>query len=159
VDLPLITISHILRENQEEVLRRWLDDLHGHIAEDYEQALLTPIGKGVAMKLLKLVVDFLESESYREADTLRRAREHAHDVSFRRASIGFSLTDIVATSLSFRRALGGTIMNHFNSSGADRAGSLLDAVLSFNRFGDAVLAGEIAGFLDWQRFDDSEAVA
>lgn len=155
----MITISHILRENQEEVLRRWLDDLHGGIAEDYEQALLTPIGKGVAKKLLKLVLDFLESESYREADTLQRAREYAHEVSFRHASVGFSLTDIVTTSLCFRRALNGTIMNHFNVSAAGQAYSLLDAVLAFNRFGDAVLAGEIDGYFAYQESDGEEAVA
>jgi hypothetical protein len=158
-NLPLNTISHILRENQEEVLRRWLDDLHGSIAEDYEQALLTPIGKGVATKLLKLVVGFLESESYREADMLRRAREYAQEVSYRRASVGFSLNDIVATSLSFRRALCATIMNHCNSPKSEQACSMYDAVLAFNRFGDAVLAGEIAGFFEWQGFDDREAVA
>lgn len=155
----MITITHILRENQEEVLRRWLDDLHGRIAEDYEQALLTAIGKGVAKKLLKLVVDFLESESYREGDTLRRAREYAHKVSYRRASVGFSLTDIVTSSLSFRRALNGTIMNHFNASASDQACSLLDAVLALNRFGDTVLAGEIDGFFAYQESDDQEAAA
>lgn len=147
------TISNIIRENQGEVLRRWLEDLHGQIAEDYEQALSTPMGKDLARKLLKLVIDFVESESYREADRLRRVRTYARETAYRRASVGYSLADIVATGISFRRALNFTIMNHFTPAGVHEAGGLLEAVLAVDRFGDAVLGGEIDGFLAYRESD------
>ncbi len=155
------TIASVLRENHEEVIRRWLGDLHGEIAEDYEEMLLTPMGRGLANKLLGLAVDYLGAEQYQLSEVVHQARDAARYSSYRRAAVGFSLTDIVATAVSFRRALNDTLTNHITPASAQEYKQLLDAVMALNRFCDAIVVGEIAGYFARRDFsgDDSEEAA
>lgn len=155
------TISSILRENSEEVTQRWLKGLHGQIAEDYEQMLLTPMGSSLGNKLLSLAIDCLAAENIEISDTIHRARNIARDSSYRRACVGFSLNDTVATAISFRKALNDTLTNHFTPSSIDDYRQMVDSLLALNRFCDAIVAGEIAGYFACRDFNDndSEAVA
>lgn len=155
------TISTILRENHEEVIQRWLGDLHGDIAEDYEQMLQTPMGSGLVNKLLSFVVEYLGAEKYELSEVIHKARNAARDSAYRRAAVGFNLADIVATAISFRRALNDTLTNHVTPASIDDYKQLLDAVLALNRFCDAIVAGEIAGFFACREFGggDSEEAA
>lgn len=156
-----ITISSILRENGEEVIQRWLQVLHGEIAEDYEQMLLTPMGSGFGKKLLNMAIECLAADDLEMNDAIHSARNVARDSSYRRASVGFSLHDTVATAMSFRRALNDTLTNHFTPSSLEDYRQMVEALLSLNRFCDAIIAGEIAGYFACRDFNDndSEAVA
>ncbi len=50
--MHMSALAKSLRLNHDEVIRRWMDNLHGHIADDFEEMLQTPMGNGVAGKLL-----------------------------------------------------------------------------------------------------------
>lgn len=156
-----VAISSVLRENHEEVVQRWLDDLDGVIADDYQEMLRTPMGGSLVNTLLSYAIEYLGAEKYELAEVVHRARNAAKDSSYRRAAVGFSLTDIVATAISFRRALNDTLANHITPSSSAEYKQLLDSVLALNRFCDAIVAGEIAGYFARRDFttDDSEEAA
>lgn len=59
-----IDITRTLSENHEEVVRRWLEGLHGQVAEDLEDMMRTPMGNSVAGKLLACAVEYLGAEAY-----------------------------------------------------------------------------------------------
>lgn len=151
-----LSLAKTLRANQDEVIRRWLDNLNGHIAEDFEQMLRTSMGMGVATTMLAHAVEFLEAEDYEQSDILRRVRSISREASFRRSAVGFSLQDIVYTALAFRRALEETLMNHAVHSGEREGGRLLEGILALNHFGDKVISGEIAGYFAYHAFRDEE---
>ena len=150
-----ISIINTLRENHDEVIRRWLEGMHGCIAEDFEEMMLTPMGNGVANKLFGYAVEFLGAEAYEELEVLHKVQAAARDASYRRAAVGFGLTDIVVTALSFRKALNETLTNHVTPSSAEDSSNLLAAVLALNRFGDTMVSGDIAGFFACRDFTDS----
>ncbi|MCL4474083.1 MAG: hypothetical protein M1539_00785 [Actinobacteria bacterium] len=148
-----------LRENHDEVIRRWLENLHGHIAEDFEHMLRTPMGSGVANKLLSCAVDFLEAEDYLKTEALHSARDIARDASFRRTAVGFCLPDIVTTALAFRAALEETVLFHAIHRSIEDEKAITDTVMELNQFGDVLVAGEIAGFFSYNSFKSDEEVA
>lgn len=151
------TISSILRENSEEVVQRWLKGLNGKIAEDYEQMLLTPMGSGLGNKMLSMAIDCLGADSLELSETIHRARNVARDSSYRRAAVGFSLNDTIATAVSFRKALNDTLTNHFTPTSMEDYKQMLDAVVVLNRFCDAIVAGEIAGYFACRDFNDNDS--
>lgn len=159
--LPMISlyIANKLKENHDSIIQHWLQGLHGQIAEDYEQMMLTPMGTGCANRLLGLVVGLLESEEYQEPELLRKARLVAREASLRRAAVGFSLADIVTTALTFRITLNDTLMNHVSPSTADEFKELLGAVMVIDRFCDAVVSGEIAGYFASRELKEEGAEA
>lgn len=150
------TISGILRKNNDEVIRRWLEYTHGKVAEDFEHMLLTPMGKSVASKLLAGITAFFESEDYRESEFLRQARQISYDASFRRAAVGYGLTDIVITCQTFHQAVRDTILNHCLPTGNEEWQELLDAMLALSRLEGAATIGRIAGYFAYHEFGDDE---
>jgi len=150
-----ISLSKILRLNQQEVVRRWHDNLSGNIAEDFQDMLETPMGTSVAAKLLSMAIEFLEAEDYEENELLRQMRSVAREASFRRSAVGFALPDIVFTALAFRRALEETILNHVTRSDTDDE-VLVSGMLALNRLGDAMVSGEIAGYLGYLQYRGEE---
>ncbi|MHB9112220.1 MAG: hypothetical protein ACYC4D_06290 [Thermoleophilia bacterium] len=154
--IPLTLANH-LRENHEEVMRRWLDNLHGHIADDFEQMLKTPMGSGVANKLLTCAVDFLEAEDYQKADVLHGVRDIASDASFRRTAVGFCLPDIVMTAIAFRLALQETALAGAAHGTVENERALTEIVMAINELGDALVSGEIAGYFDYHGFREDES--
>jgi hypothetical protein len=150
-----ISLSKILRQNQHEVVRRWHDDLSGNIAEDFRDMLETPMGTGVAAKLLSMAIEYLEAEDYQKNDLLRRMRNLTREASFRRSAVGFALPDIVFTALAFRQALEETILNHVARSDSDDE-VLVAGILALNRLGDAMVSGEIAGYLGYLQYRGEE---
>ena len=158
--IPLNLANH-LRENHEEVMRRWLDYLHGRIAEDFEQMLKTPMGSGVANKLLSCAVDFLEAEDYHKADLLHGLRDIASDASFRRTAVGFCLPDIVTTAIAFRLALQETVLDGAVHGSVENERALTEIVMAINELGDALVSGEIAGYFAYHDFreDGSDEAA
>lgn len=151
-----LTLAIILREKQEEIIRRWLDNLSGHIAEDFQQMLNTPMGTGVASKLLSFVVEYLEAEDYQRADVLHRVREAARETAFRRSAVGFCLPDIVFTALALRQSVQEAMLNSIVPSGADEELMLLDAIIAVNLMGDKIVCGEIAGYFGYHDYHDQE---
>lgn len=151
------TLANHLRENHEDVMRRWLDNLHGHIADDFEQMLKTPMGSGVANKLLNCAVDFLEAEDYHKADVLHGIRDIASDASFRRTAVGFCLPDIVATALAFRLALQETVLDGAAHGSVEKERSLTEIVMAVNELGDVLVSGEIAGYFAYHNFRENES--
>lgn len=154
-------ISHILanhlRENHEEVIRRWLENLHGHIAEDFEQMLKTPMGSGVANKLLSGAVDFLEAEDYLKADALHGIRDIASDASFRRTAVGFCLPDIVTTAIAFRLALQETLLEGAAHGSVENERALTEVIMAINALGDVLVSGEIAGYFAYNNYREDES--
>lgn len=151
-----LSLANTLRKNQDEVIRRWLDNLSGKIAEDFEQMLRTPMGVGVATKLLASAMEFLGAEEYQQGEILRKVRNVAKEASFRRTAVGFCLPDIVFTALAFRRALEETLINHVVHVGAKEEHKLLEGLLALNRLGDMIVTGEIAGFFAYNEYHDRE---
>jgi len=147
-----LPLAKCLRENHEEVVRRWLESLHGRIADEFEQMLKTPMGGGVAHKLLGGAIEFLEAEEYQKAEVLRRVRDTASDAAFRRAAVGFNLSDIVATALAFRVALQDTFLSHSLHGGIEDERTVIESLLALNRLGDVLVLGEIAGYFNYHDF-------
>ncbi len=154
-----LTLANHLRDNHDEVMRRWLENLHGNIAEDFEQMLMTPMGSGVSNKLLNCVIDYLEAEEYQKGSFLHGIRDIACDASFRRAAVGFGLPDIVATAIAFRRALEETLLYHAFHASIEDERSIIDGMLALNRLGDVLVSGEIAGYFAYQNYSGEEDVA
>lgn len=152
-----LTLANHLRENHEEVMRRWLENLHGHIADDFEQMLKTPMGSGVANKLLNCAVDFLEVEEYCKTEVLHGVRDIASDASFRRTAVGFGLPDIVATAIAFRLALQETLLDGATHGSVDNERALTDVVMAINELGDVLVSGEIAGYFAYHDYRDDES--
>jgi hypothetical protein len=124
--------------------------------------MLTPMGGGVAASLLTLAIEFMGAEEYQESELLHRVRKVAQEASFRRCAVGFCLPDIAFTALALRRAMEETIFNHVIHNGYDDDEELLKGILTLNRFGDAMISGEIAGYfayLDYRQEDDERVVA
>ncbi|MBI5869686.1 MAG: hypothetical protein HZB44_01825 [Actinobacteria bacterium] len=151
------TLANHLRENHEEVMRRWLDNLHGHIADDFEQMLKTPMGSGVANKLLNCAVDYLEAEDYLKADVLHGVRDIASDASFRRTAVGFCLPDIVTTAIAFRQALQETVLDGAVHGSVENERALTEIVMALNELGDVLVSGEIAGYFAYNDFREDES--
>lgn len=147
-----LKLANHLRENHEEVVRRWLDNLHGHIADDFEQMLKTPMGSGVANKLLNCAVDFLEAEDYHKADVLHGVRDIASDASFRRTAVGFCLPDIVTTAIAFRLALQEAVLDGAAHGSVENERAITEIVMAINELGDALVSGEIAGYFAYQEY-------
>jgi len=151
------SLAKSIRMNHDEVLRRWLENLHGHIADDFEQMLLTPMGNGVATKLLGYAVEYLEAEDYQRSEILHRVWNAAREASFRRTAVGYSLPDIITTALAFRNALQETLLNNVTPSDSVEEHKLLKGVLAIDRLGDSIISGEIAGYFGYQGFrEDGE---
>lgn len=151
------SLAKSIRMNHEEVLRRWLENLHGHIADDFEQMLLTPMGNGVATKLLGYAVDYLEAEDYQRNEVLHSVWSAAREASFRRAAVGYGLQDIVTTALAFRNALQETLLNNVTPSDSTEERKLLEGIMAINRIGDSMVSGEIAGYFSYQGFHEDQA--
>ncbi len=151
-----LTFASALRENQQEVLQRWLAAYHGHVAEDFEQMLGTPMGRAVAVSFLGLAVELMGSEEYQYSQILHRARQAAQDDAYRRTAVGFCLPDLVTHASSFRTALEETIFNHVSPNSAKQAEELRSAVMAINRFGDTLVAGEIAGYFAYRQFSEKD---
>ncbi|MHB1362110.1 MAG: hypothetical protein ACYCW5_05895 [Thermoleophilia bacterium] len=151
--------ANCLRENHDEVIRRWLQNLHGHIAEDFEQMLRTPMGSSVANKLLSCAIEFLEAEEYLKAEALHSVRDIASDAAFRRTAVGFCLPDIIATALAFRDALQETVLFHAIHRSIEDEKAIVDSIMELNQFGDALVDGEVAGFFSYNDFRGDEEVA
>jgi len=149
-------VAQHLRENHDEVISRWFENLHSRVADDFEQMLRTPMGTAVAKKMLEYAIEFLETEEYRKADVLHGARKIAGDAAFRRAAVGFSLPDIVATALAFRAALQETVIDHSNHGSIDDERGIVVGIMELNRLGDVLVAGEIAGYFAYRDFSETE---
>lgn len=155
VFLNSLAILRSLRDNQDEVIRRWLDNVHKHVAEDFEQTLRAPMGKGVAVNLLGCVTGFFGAEDFQEGEALRRLRDVSYQASYRRAAVGFGLPDIVAACQAFHAALRETILNHVNPASAEETRELLDGIVALNRLEDTAIMGRIAGYFAYHHFHDS----
>lgn len=151
-----LTLASMLRENHEEILQRWLQAGHGHIAEDYEQMLETPMGRAVATTLLGLAVELMGVEEYEWPEILHRARDAAQDDAFRRAAVGFCLSDLITNAMSFRLALQETLFNHLSPNSSTEFEELGNAIMVLNKFGDALIAGEVSGYFAYSQFGDSD---
>ncbi len=151
-----LTFANALRENQHEVLERWLRDCHGHVAEDFEQMLGTPMGHAIAITLLGLAVELMGSEEYQRPQILHRARQAAQDDAYRRTAVGFCLADLVTNACSFRAALEETIFNHVLPGSAEQIEELRHAVMALGSFGDCLVAGEIAGYFAYRQFSEKD---
>ena len=149
------SLAKSLRLNHDEILRRWLDNLHGHIADDFEQMLKTPMGNAVAMTLLGHAVDYFEVEEYRKSEILHGIWDVAREASFRRAAVGYGLPDIITTALAFRNALQQTLLNNLTPADSEEEQGLLNGILAIDRMGDAMVSGEIAGYFGYQASLDS----
>ncbi|MHB1390262.1 MAG: globin family protein [Thermoleophilia bacterium] len=147
-----LSLAKVMREKQDEIIRQWLDNLEGHIADDFLQMLSTPMGTDVASKLLAYLVEYLKAEEYERADVMHRMREAARDASFRRSAVGFGLPDIVFTALTFRRSVQEILLNNIVSSGVEEELLLLDTVMTLNRLGDQIVTGEIAGYFAFHEY-------
>lgn len=157
-----LTLANHLRDNHDEVMRRWLENLHGHIADDFEQMMKTPMGSGVSHKLLGCAVDFLAAEEYCKVEVLHGVRDIARDASFRRAAVGFGLPDIVTTAIAFRQALQETLLQVAARGSVENERALTDTVMALNELGDVLVAGEIAGYFayhDYQEKDSDKSAA
>lgn len=150
------TLLAIIRKNHEEIIKLWLDNCRGRIADEFEEMLETPMGLGVASSMYNLALEYLEAEEYETGAVLHRARESASNASFRRAAVGFSLADIVNTAIAFRSAMQETLQNRFHPRNPDEAQELLHCIMSLTRLGDALVAGEIAGFFTFSKFSDDD---
>lgn len=146
------TFASYLRENHEEVIRRWLENLHGHIADDFEQMLKTPMGSGVANKLISCSIEFLDAEEYQKANALHELRNIASDAAYRRTAVGFCLPDIVTTAIAFRIALQETLLDHVLHGTVEKERAIIEGILALNQLGDVLISGEIAGFFSFNAF-------
>lgn len=146
----------ILRENHDEVVQRWLDNCNGRIAEEFQEMLRTPMGAGIATSMFSLSMEYLEAEDYEATNILRRVRDAASNSSFRRAAVGFNLPDIVTTAIKFRDAMQETLINHYYRDNAGKDEGLLECIIKLMQLGDALVAGEIAGFFTFSKFGDSD---
>ncbi|MHB0866325.1 MAG: globin family protein [Thermoleophilia bacterium] len=147
-----LSLAKVLREKQDEIIRRWLDNLDGHIADDFLQMLNTPMGVGVASKLLSYMIEYLKAEEYERADVLHRMREDSREAAFRRSAVGFGLPDIVLTALVFRRSVQEVMLNNIVPSGVDEELLLLNTLMIINLLGDKIVCGEIAGYFAHQEY-------
>lgn len=154
--MHMSAMAKSLRLNHDEVIRRWMENLHGHIADDFEEMLQTPMGNGVAGKLLDCAVDYLETEEYNRSEILHMVWNVARDASFRRTAVGYGLQDIVTTALAFRNALQQTILNNLTPCEAEQDHELVGGLLAVDRIGDAIISGEIAGYFSYLDFRDEE---
>ncbi len=151
-----IKLAGYLRENRDEVMQRWLENLHGHIAEDFEQMLKTPMGSGVSNKLLNCAIEYLQAEDYQKAEVAHKIRDIASDAAFRRTAVGFGLPDIVETALAFRHALEGTILCHALHGSIEDERVIIEGMMALNELGDILVSGEIAGFFAFNDFRENE---
>jgi hypothetical protein len=149
-----LALSTTLRENHDEVIQRWMEYVHGAIAEDFEQMLRTPMGRAVASNQLGYAVELMGAEEYQVCELLHRARDAARDASFRRAAVGFGLPDIVKTAMAFREALQETLLNHVSADKELDSRMIIEGLLALNKLGDAIIAGEIAGFFAYHEFTE-----
>ena len=152
-----LALANTLRENHEEILQLWQRSFHGHVAEDYEQMLNTPMGHAVATSLLNLAIEMMGVEDYEQADILHRIRDAAKDDAFRRTAVGFCLPDQVTNAMAFRSALEETVFNHLESNAAGDAEEFRKAVTALNHIGDNIVSGQVAGFFAYQKFRENEA--
>lgn len=148
----------ILRENYDEIINRWLENCQGHIAEEFEQMLRTPMGHSVAYSMYSLMLKYLEAEEYETGNIFHDIRKCASEASFRRAAVGFSLPDIVTTVIAFREAVQQTLINHFCSISSEGE-ALLECFTRLTRLGDAMIEGGLSGFFTFSKFGDTSGEA
>ena len=151
-----LSLANHLRENHDEVIRRWFENLHGYIAEDFEQMLKTAMGGSVANKLLSGAIEFLEAEDYRKPEILHGFRDLASDAAFRRTAVGFGLPDIVATATAFRHALEETLLYHAIRGTVDHEHQIIEGIMAINQLGDVLVSGEIAGYFAYLNFRQAD---
>ncbi|MEK7817074.1 MAG: hypothetical protein AAB281_02350 [Actinomycetota bacterium] len=152
-------INKTLRENQGELICKWYDNVHGRVAEDFEQTLRSPMAKSVCMKILTGIQDFFCSEDFREHEVLRNVRDVSYNVSYRRAAVGYNLSDIVAESQVFFEAVTKTLLNNVNPANTDEARELLESVVAIHRIQDVSVMGRIAGYFAYDQYHDNEGDA
>lgn len=153
------TVCRTLRDNHDEVVRRWLENVHGQVAEDFEQTLDSPMGKSAVTKLLGCMEDFFSCEGFDENEVLRCVRDISYNISFRRAAVGFGLADIVAGCQAFHAAVRETILNHANPTDTEEAGELLGGIIALNRIEDTAVMGRIAGYFAYHNYHERDAGA
>ena len=152
-------LNKALRENQGEIVCKWYDNVHGRVAEDFEQTLRSPLAKSVCMKILTCIQDFFCSEDFREHEVLRNARDVSYNVSYRRAAVGYNLADIVAESQVLFEAVTQALLNNVNPTNTDEARELLEGIVALHRIEDASVMGRIAGYFAYDQYHDNEGDA
>jgi predicted nucleic acid-binding protein len=148
----------VLRENHEDIIDHWMDNCRGHLAEEFEQMLETPMGHSVASSMYNLALEYLEAEDYETTAILHRAHELAIKASYRRAAVGYSLNDIIIAAVAFRNAMQETLVARFHPANSDDEHALLQCIIRLTHLGDAFVAGRIAGFFSFSKFgtDDDD---
>ena len=150
------SLAKSIRMNHDEVLRRWLENPHGHIADDFEQMLQTHMGNGVSTKLLGYATEYLEAEDYQRSEILHRVWCATHEASFRHTAVGYGLQDIITTAPAFRNALQEMLLNNVTPANSVEERGLLEGIMALDRVSDSMISGEIAGYFGYQGFREDE---
>jgi len=100
MQLPLI-----LREQREELRRRWHDALAGRVSDDYRELLVSPVGDRLLRGLVEQLVALSQAEEYEVAGLRRQheadfARETEH-----RLALGFTPHDLAGGVQAVRLAV------------------------------------------------------
>jgi hypothetical protein len=98
-------LPFILRDQREELRRRWHDALPGRVSDDYAELLTSAVGDRLLRGLVEQLVSVSQAEEY-EVPGLRRQyqADFARDVEHRLA-LGFTARDIAGGVQAVRLAV------------------------------------------------------
>jgi hypothetical protein len=98
-------LPFILRDQREELRRRWHDALPGRVSDDYAELLTSPVGDRLLRGLVEQLVSVSQAEEYEVAGLRRRYQaDFARDVEHRLA-LGFTARDIAGGVQAVRLAV------------------------------------------------------
>jgi hypothetical protein len=98
-------LPFILRDQREELRRRWHEALEGRVADDYVELLASPVGD----RLLRTVVEHLlavaQAEEYEVPGLRRQFEAQFADEAEHRLALGFSPRDVAGGIQAVRLAV------------------------------------------------------
>lgn len=101
----VMRLPFILRDQREELRRRWHDALPGLVGEEYADLLASPVGDRLLRGIVEQLVAVSQAEEYEVAGLRRRyAGEFRRDVE-QRLALGFTARDLAGGVQAVRLAV------------------------------------------------------
>ncbi len=98
-------LPFILREQREELRRRWHEALPGRVSEDYRELLVSPVGDRLLRALVDQLVALSQAEEYEIAGLRRQYEAEFGGEAEHRLALGFTAHDLAAGVQAVRLAV------------------------------------------------------
>ncbi len=98
-------LPFILREQREQLRRRWHDALAGRVSDDYRELLVSPVGDRLLRALVDQLVALSQAEEYEVAGLRRQYEAEFGSEAEHRLALGFTAHDLAGGVQAVRLAV------------------------------------------------------